>query len=348
MNVVLLATSYPSSPDDPAGHFVRAEALSLVREGHDVCVLAPAPFAADRGVKTIACGGHDLFQWPGAVTRLRQSPIRLFSASEFVATAIEKLPLCVDRIIAHWAVPCAWPIVAFATKGESNLPSVEVVCHGADIRLLCALPSLVRHRLLEQILVLRPKIRFASSDLLETLVNYVPSDLAKEIEACSFTQMPMVDVTHVNQPVSGVSPFVVSAGRLIASKRVDLAIETIAKCPSFDLVVLGDGPERHNLEQLANQRAPGRVRFLGIVPRPQALGWIRDAHALLHLSEVDASPTVILEARSLGTPVVAAAVGEVHRWAQKDQGVVLVERTAVDAASALSTTRRCNALTTND
>ena len=63
--VVVIATSYPVDPDDPAGHFVRAEALSLARAGADVHVIAPSPYAGDPGVNAHAAGGTSLFAQAG-------------------------------------------------------------------------------------------------------------------------------------------------------------------------------------------------------------------------------------------------------------------------------------------
>jgi glycosyltransferase involved in cell wall biosynthesis len=60
---------------------------------------------------------------------------------------------------------------------------------------------------------------------------------------------------------------VVSVGRLVPVKRMEILIEAIAirrrNDPSAKLVLVGDGPERARLETLAAQAAPGAVEFVG-------------------------------------------------------------------------------------
>jgi glycosyltransferase involved in cell wall biosynthesis len=57
---------------------------------------------------------------------------------------------------------------------------------------------------------------------------------------------------------------VVSVGRLDSAKRVDLLIEAAATAGDLHIVVVGDGPERPRLEQLAGSLGlNGRVRFAG-------------------------------------------------------------------------------------
>ena len=61
------------------------------------------------------------------------------------------------------------------------------------------------------------------------------------------------------------------------------------------LVVIGDGPERARLEQLAH-RWQIDVRFLGNTPRREALAWIGAADELVHASIAEGMSTVVREA----------------------------------------------------
>src|SRR5260221_4802199 len=57
VRTVLITTSYPQIPGDPAGHFVECEAVHLAQQGHEVHVIAPGSgaFAEEQGRPT-ACG----------------------------------------------------------------------------------------------------------------------------------------------------------------------------------------------------------------------------------------------------------------------------------------------------
>jgi glycosyltransferase involved in cell wall biosynthesis len=68
--------------------------------------------------------------------------------------------------------------------------------------------------------------------------------------------------------------FVLSVGRLDRAKRVDLLLEAAATEPAFEVVVVGEGPDRDRLENLAQSlRLDGRVRFTGRVDEDELAGF---------------------------------------------------------------------------
>ena len=121
---------------------------------------------------------------------------------------------------------------------------------------------------------------------------------------------PPLDLPDVRDAIErlrrelGATRAAVSVGRLVASKRVDRAIEHVARTRDLDaLVVVGDGPERARLERLARARGVD-ARFVGAVGRTAALAWIGAAAELLHASAAEGLSTVVREAEALGTRVV--------------------------------------------
>ncbi len=102
------------------------------------------------------------------------------------------------------------------------------------------------------------------------------------------------------------------AGRLTRQKALDGAIEVVARLPDVTLLVLGDGPEREPLRQLAVDRGvAGRIRFLGGGTRDDVLRLFRAADAAILPSSWENFPHTVVEALAVGTPVVATAVGGV-------------------------------------
>src|SRR5213080_2453917 len=60
--------------------------------------------------------------------------------------------------------------------------------------------------------------------------------------------------------------FVLSVGRLDRAKRHELLLEALATDPALRCVIVGDGPDRNRLEQLAERHGlDGRARFAGRV-----------------------------------------------------------------------------------
>ncbi len=203
-----------------------------------------------------------------------------------------------DRVIAHWAVPSAYPSALGAT-------SLEVVSHGSDVRLLERMPSRLRRSIVSSIEARAESWRFVSEPLRESLLSSLDRDLRARVAAKSFVREPLLAMPDVSRRASAIRAelgrFDVSLGRLVAAKRVDKAIDRAAITREL-LVVVGDGPERARLERRAATR-DARVRFLGDLPRDEALAYLAAARALLFASESEGCSTVVREARALATPV---------------------------------------------
>ena len=120
---------------------------------------------------------------------------------------------------------------------------------------------------------------------------------------------------------------VLSVGRLSKSKRHDLAIEAAALA-GRELRIIGDGPERKNLELLA-QKLHASVRFLGGLGQAALREEYRTAAYLIHTSETGSMDKVVLEALACGLPVVSTS--EVY----KTLPVRIVPATPQDVAAAL-------------
>jgi glycosyltransferase involved in cell wall biosynthesis len=103
-------------------------------------------------------------------------------------------------------------------------------------------------------------------------------------------------------------PVVVAVGSLIARKRVHWMIraasELRAQGIDMTLWLLGEGPERERLEQLAADAGLGRrVRFWG--ERQDVASILRAGDIFLHCAWAEGLPNAVQEAMACGLPVVA-------------------------------------------
>lgn len=123
---------------------------------------------------------------------------------------------------------------------------------------------------------------------------------------------------------------IVVVGRMLPYKAGVLAIRAFAKIGAdARLVFIGDGPERSRLEAAVDSLGLGRsVEFAGRVPRSEVLKVMSTAAALLHPAVHDDSPLTVVEALSVGTPVVCLDHGGppvlCHLFPQVDSKVVPV------------------------
>jgi len=110
-------------------------------------------------------------------------------------------------------------------------------------------------------------------------------------------------------PASGDGRTILFIGRLTAAKGVNFLIEAMRSCPGESLTVVGDGPERQRLEELAKDLP--NVRFAGAVPRAEVDRLLSSARLLVQPSLQEGQPNTVMEAMAKGVPVVATRVGGV-------------------------------------
>jgi glycosyltransferase involved in cell wall biosynthesis len=119
--------------------------------------------------------------------------------------------------------------------------------------------------------------------------------------------------------------YLLVAARLLAYRRIDLAVEACTRL-GRQLVVVGDGPERRRLEVLAGPS----VRFVGRVDRPILVDLLERCHALL-VPGVEDFGIVPVEAMAAGKPVIGRREGGVGETVVDGQTGLLVEESTPEA-----------------
>jgi glycosyltransferase involved in cell wall biosynthesis len=231
-------------------------------------------------------------------------------------------------LIAHFLLPCGAPLATRALA--RRLTELEVVVHGSDARLLARLP-LVPRVVGRQLVQAGAQLRFVSSELRALVLGALPPSQRAFLEPRSRVEPCAIDLpgapSHVEaREILGIpleARLAVVVARLIPGKRVHVALEACARVPQLQAIVVGDGPERDRLAQ----RFPGAT-FVGQVERPRALAYLAAANVLVSASLEEGAPTVVREARALGTPVVCLPAGDLPLWASQDPGIHLVASSA--------------------
>jgi glycosyltransferase involved in cell wall biosynthesis len=124
--------------------------------------------------------------------------------------------------------------------------------------------------------------------------------------------VPMgADLAHIDsiQPSESTTD-VLFAGRLLRNKNVDLLIEAIAlarsRYPSIRGTIVGEGPERPRLEQLAHRLGvTANVRFSDFfAEHDDLMGLMKSSKVFVLPSDREGFGIVVLEANACGIPVV--------------------------------------------
>ena len=133
---------------------------------------------------------------------------------------------------------------------------------------------------------------------------------------------------------------IIWAGRLIPLKALPLALEALAqieKSLPVRLKVLGDGPLRKEMEELAGTLGiSDRVDFVGAVPWKQMQQYYREADVFLFTSLRDSFPTVILEAMAFCLPILTLNHQGVGSLLPDEAGIKVPVEDPAQTVSALA------------
>jgi colanic acid/amylovoran biosynthesis glycosyltransferase len=109
-----------------------------------------------------------------------------------------------------------------------------------------------------------------------------------------------------------------TVARLVKEKALHIAIQAVGELHKenpqldFEYTIVGDGEERHNLENLVqNLDLANKITFVGVKNSREVRDIMVNSDLFLLSSESEALPTVLLEAQACGLVVLATNVGSV-------------------------------------
>lgn len=314
MKVCVLTTSYPRSPEDAAGAFVRDAVEQLRAAGVDVTVVSPASFrhfglAYDHGI----IGNLKRAPWKAAL-------VPVFLAS--YALAARRAARDADIVHAHW-LPSALPALA---SGRSFVLQLW----GTDVELARRIRPVARQLVRRARVVICPSEALAAS--------------ARELGARDVRLIPSgVSIPeHVGEPDD--PPHVLYAGRLSKEKGV---LELLEATEGIPRVIVGDGSLRSHVpeavgfvpptelgpyyERAAVVVCPSRREGYGVAAREamaygrpvvaSAVGGLLDAveDGVTGLRVPPRDPAALREAllTLLGDPVLRRRIGSAAREAAR-------------------------------
>ncbi len=317
MHILFVTHAFPRWDGDVAGAFIERLALGLTGRGHTVSVVAPS----DAGK-----GGQEM-RHGIPVTRVRYAAARRETLA-YRGTMVDavgslggklaagSLTLAMARtarrmaraegaalVHAHWWVPggvSAW--LASMDRG----PSYLVTLHGTDVAILER--SAAARALARRVLTSAVAVTAVSSFLAERAAAVAGLDP----ETVVVQPMP-ADLLRLSRLSAGGGG-VITVGRLVAQKRIDLVLEAVARLAeqgrTVPLTIIGDGPLRSALEEHAERLgiAPA-TRFVGEVEPKELAAAIGDADVFAFPAVGEGLGLAAAEALILGIPVVATSAG---------------------------------------
>lgn len=354
MKLLTFSTLYPNAEQPNHGIFVETRLRYLIASGQvSARVVAPVPWFPLTGKRF----GHyaTLARVPQRETRsgievshprylvvprigMSLTPYSLARAARAEIGRILDEGDDFDAIDAHYFYPDG---VAAVMLGKYFNKPVVITARGTDINLI---PQFARPRQL----ILQAA---SQADGIITVCNALKDEMV-QMGVDAQRIMPLrngVDLERF-QPMDrtaaraqlGLQRFtLLSVGLLDPRKAHDLIIEALPALPEVELLIAGIGPEKRNLELLAQKLGVAdRVRLLGAVPQTELKTYYNAADVLVLASSREGWANVLLEAMACGTPVVASNVwGTPEVVAAPEAGVLMPERTPRGLVQALQQLR---------
>jgi colanic acid/amylovoran biosynthesis glycosyltransferase len=164
---------------------------------------------------------------------------------------------------------------------------------------------------------LREKIREAK--FVVAITEFTRSQLYRWADYADWPKIRVVRVgvsamflEHGAEPIPA-APRLVNIGRIVEQKGQAILVQAAAvlrdRGHDFELVIVGDGPMRGEIERLIDQfELRDRVRITGYMSNQGVLRELRDARALVLPSFAEGLPGVFFEAMALGRPVISTHI----------------------------------------
>jgi glycosyltransferase involved in cell wall biosynthesis len=212
-----------------------------------------------------------------------------------------------DAIDAHYIYPDG---VAACWLGRRFGLPVVMTARGTDVNLIPRYR--VPRRLIEGAICDACALIAVSAALKDVLVELgAPDDkvtiLRNGVDTSLFR--PPEDRVTIRRALGLKGLVLISVGALIERKGHHLTIEAMRQLPDFELIIVGEGPERHRLGRLIGDYGlADRLRLLGPQPHKELPSLYGAADASVLASSREGCANVLLESMACGTPVVAANV----------------------------------------
>ena len=345
--VLFLTSSFPRWVGDGVTPFIGNLAQDLTELGWSIDILAPhAPGAAisetlyDLPVRRFrywpTAGGQSLCYNGGALANLRASRSNYVKApalvaSQFLATFGLALRNRYDLIHAHWLLP-----QGFTAGLAGRLTGIPVVTtlHGGDA---FALKGAVMSSFKSFSLGLCDAVTVNSSATEAAVLPLMPQGrlpVRIPMGACS----PGRDDAAVEGLRASFGPgafILLFVGRLVPEKGAEDLLRALPAIlrdvPSARCVLVGDGPQRGALEDLASTLGVSRrVTFTGWLDASRLASWLHAADLFVGPSKnapdgwVEAQGLTFAEAMLAGTCVLATRSGGIPDTVLDDETGVLV------------------------
>ncbi len=358
MKILVLSSTFPRWKNDTEPPFVFLLSKHLSRK-HKITVIAPH-FPKAKFYEEI--DGMEIYRFPyffplnlqklcyegGIMGNIKKNflariQVPFFLLMELIYTSYLSFKISPDIIHAHWIVPQG--LVASFVRKLMRIPLVISV-HGSDVFIFKK--NILRNLLLfatycADIVTVNSS---ASLKALESIDNKSKKQIIPMgIDISNFSPLRKDEYLKKSLNIQGL--FLLAVGRIVEVKGFKYIIESIPEIikrhGDAKLVIIGNGPEKNNLESLArNLGLENSVIFLGETQNTELPKYYASADIFIGPSiqtkdgTTEAFGIVFLEALASGVPVITTGVGGIGDIIQNEiNGIVIPQKESSAIESAV-------------
>ena len=236
------------------------------------------------------------------------------------------------RLARHWGVPCVETYHTFFEEYLFHyLPVLPKSAWRAVARLFSRRQCNRLHGLVVPSRAMREVLeRYGVRTTMRVIPTGMPLDAFQEGDREAF---------RVRHGIAGDQPTLVFVGRVAFEKNIEFLLEVVRALkqtshPDIVLIVAGEGPAEGRLHRLAGELGVrDNLRFVGYLARGTDLASCYQAgEAFVFVSRTETQGLVLLEAMSLGVPVVSTAVMGTRDILAAGKGALVAEEEVSDFA----------------
>lgn len=318
MNVLIVTDYWPTKTNPITGIFVVQQAQAYSKQGHSVVVIAPQPIGkrSCKRDRVSAINGVKVYApvFPYIPSRFHLGMISTilnpYAYARAVLGTLKRDDLATFQPDFVHIQDFRFGGLSFPIWGKNLTRDAILTIHGVDRFLL---QNKDKPWLSGKLAALQEKIK-ATTIVGKTVFDYalqlgIPSEKIYLIH--NGTDIPEDTPATLSKNKSSSIRTIISVSNISKTKGVDINLHALATIKkrnptlNFNYIVIGDGLERRNYEQLAKDLGlSGYVRFLGRLPYETTMEEVAKADIFSLPSWVEAFGLVFLEAMARRCPVI--------------------------------------------
>jgi glycosyltransferase involved in cell wall biosynthesis len=345
MHILVIPSWYPEYEGDVNGSFFREQALALYKHGCKVGVIYPQLRSLRKWKSIIPSPSKIIMEEDNGIKTYRSHGVNWFPRTVNAANELYVWHgMCLyNKYIAENGEPDLIHVQSMLNAGvlalrldrKKNIPFV-VTEHGSNY---------ARKKISQKQIEISKKIsasakrKFAVSNQFANLLNdtlgieWGKWDVMPNIVSDAFIEYPLIEGVEGHFKFINVALMDDNKDQ----KNIIYAFKELKKKHNnITLEMVGDGPERGNLQMLVMDLGiENNVNFTGLLSRNDVVEKISKANALILSSKYETFGVVIIEALALGKPVIATRCGGPESIVREKDGILIPIENRAELCSAM-------------